>query len=298
MPALLNLATGDTDIGPVATTATAAPRQAGIRIGVTLSPSGSWPEITAAATLADQLGLDAVGFWDHYHAERPEWAMICGWSAYGYLAAITRRIRLVPMVICRLNYTLGVLAKESSVLAIASGGRFELAIGAGDYPQEYAAWHQPYPDAATRIAALGEHVAALRELWTGNLITLIGDCVQLTDAACTPVPPQPPKVVVGAGSSKRLIDAAVAYAGELNVYENEATVAYARDRIATSGRPIALSVAGQRDPGTWPNDLATTLSHWQALGVSRYFLSVGWADDLSARVRDLAAVQAALSHDT
>ena len=124
-----------------------------MRVGAILCPTGDWRAIVAAAQLADERGLDAVGFWDHYHSEKPEWAYVCGWSAYGALAALTRRIRFVPMVICRLNYTLGVLAKETSILSIASGGRFELGIGAGDYPVEYSAWHQPFPGAEERVAA-------------------------------------------------------------------------------------------------------------------------------------------------
>ena len=257
-------------------------------VGVTLSPTGKWDELIAAALLAEELGLDAVGFWDHYHAERPEWAMICGWSAYGYLAARTERIRFVPMVLCRLNYTLGVLAKESSILAIASGGRFEFGIGAGDYPPEYVAWHQPFPPAETRIAALREHVLALRELWGGGLVTFNGDHVNLTEAGCTPVPPVPPRVVVGVGGSRRMIDSAVEYADELNIYGKEEIVAYAQERIASSGRDVALSVFGMREWDSWPDDLLAELDRWRELGARRYFLSVGWADDLQARVRDLA----------
>ena len=53
------------------------------------------------------------------------------------------------MVLCRPNHLLRVLAKESSLLQIATGGRFELGIGAGDYPGEFAAWNVAFPDART-----------------------------------------------------------------------------------------------------------------------------------------------------
>ncbi|MDQ3871436.1 MAG: LLM class flavin-dependent oxidoreductase, partial [Chloroflexota bacterium] len=116
-----------------------------MRIGAILSPVADWKLVLEAARAADELGLDAVGFWDHYHSPRPEWGYVCGWSAYGYVAAMTRRVRLVPMVLNNLHYEPGVLAKESSLLSIVSGGRFELAIGAGDWPQSFAAWGRPYP---------------------------------------------------------------------------------------------------------------------------------------------------------
>jgi alkanesulfonate monooxygenase SsuD/methylene tetrahydromethanopterin reductase-like flavin-dependent oxidoreductase (luciferase family) len=138
-----------------------------IEVGVAFGPTGRWDDVVAGARLAEQEGLDAVGFWDHYHSENPDWALTCGWAAYGYLAAITERVRLVPMVLCRPNYLLGVLAKESSILQIASGGRFELGIGAGDYPGNsppgacpmprrrsgWRCWRKPSPPSARSGAA-------------------------------------------------------------------------------------------------------------------------------------------------
>lgn len=258
-----------------------------MRVGVTLSPTGNWNAVLRAAKLADESGIDSVGFWDHYHSERPEWAMICGWSALSALAMATQNIRLVPMVICRLNYTTGVLAKESSMLFIISGGRFELGIGAGDYPVEYAAWHQPFPDTPTRIAALEETVEVLRQIWKGELVTYGGKHIQLTDAACTPAPPSPPRVVVGVGGSRRLIRSAVGYADELNLYGDPELVEYARAEIKRTGRDISLSVFTNFDP--WPQDLKGELRRWRDLGVERFFVNIGFDADLSERVSEVAA---------
>jgi alkanesulfonate monooxygenase SsuD/methylene tetrahydromethanopterin reductase-like flavin-dependent oxidoreductase (luciferase family) len=258
---------------------------------VTFGPTGHWDEVVRATLLAEELGLDAVGFWDHYHSMRPEWALTCGWSAYGYLAAKTSRIRLTPMVICRPNYLTGVLAKESSILQIASGGRFELGIGAGDFEQEFAAWNVPYPDATERILDLAETVAALRRLWTGEQVTVEGEHVVLTEAACTPAPPVPPRVVVGAGSSRRVIASAVAYADEINIYSRESVAAYARQQIADSGREVALSIFADRPEDQIPADLPGELRRWRGLGASRYLLTLGFEDDLEAGVRALAAAR-------
>jgi alkanesulfonate monooxygenase SsuD/methylene tetrahydromethanopterin reductase-like flavin-dependent oxidoreductase (luciferase family) len=257
-----------------------------MRIAVTLSPTGNWPAVLAAAKLADSSGLDAVGFWDHYHSIKPEWGYVCGWSAYGALAAATERIRLVPMVLCRLNYTTGVLAKETSILSIASGGRFELGIGAGDYPQEYTAWHLPFPDALTRIAALADTIAALRLVWKGELVTYAGEHVQLTDAACTPAPPVPPRVVVGVGGSRRLLRSAVAYADELNLYSDPALLDTAREELDRAGRSVPISVFLHWD--AWPADLRGELARWEERGVARVFVNIGYDADLSQRVAELA----------
>lgn len=261
-------------------------------VGVTFGPTGSWTDVVEGTLRAERLGLDAVGFWDHYHAERPEWALTCGWSAYGYLAARTERLRLVPMVLCRPNYLLGVLAKESSILQIASGGRFELGIGAGDYPGEFTAWNVPFAPAAERMALLAESVAALREIWQGGQVTCAGEHVRLEKVACTPAPPVPPRVVVGVGNSRRLIDAAARYADELNVYGDRETVAYAQGQVAAAGRDIPVSVFANRGEDWSPDGLVEEIRQWRDLGASRYFLTVGWDDDLPAMVERLARAKA------
>src|SRR5262245_5107048 len=257
-----------------------------MRVGAILSPVGDWRAILESARVADTGGLDAIGFWDHYHSDKPEWAYVCGWSAYGALAAATERVKLTPMVICRLNYTLGVLAKESAILAIASGGRFELGIGAGDYPIEYSAWHQPFPDATTRVETLAESIAALRQIWLGGAVTYSGKQIQLTDAACTPVPPTPPRVVAGVGGSRRMVRSAVAYADELNLYSDAELVKFAKAEIAKSGRPIDLSVYLHWD--TWPEDPRGELARWEEHGASRALICVGFQPDMPARVAELA----------
>jgi alkanesulfonate monooxygenase SsuD/methylene tetrahydromethanopterin reductase-like flavin-dependent oxidoreductase (luciferase family) len=259
-----------------------------MRVGVTLSPTGDWQAILQAAKVADERGLDGVGFWDHYHSERPEWSYVCGWSAYGALAAATERIHLVPMVICNLNYTPGVLAKETSILSLASGGRFELGIGAGDYPGEYAAWHQPFPEAPARVARLEETVDALRRIWKGERVTYEGEHVRLTDAACTPAPPTPPRVVVGVGSSRRMVRSAVRYADELNVYADERAIEYARQQIAGSGRPIDISLYIHFNWDEWPDDLPGALRRWDSPDITRVFVNVGYGWDLTQRVIELA----------
>jgi alkanesulfonate monooxygenase SsuD/methylene tetrahydromethanopterin reductase-like flavin-dependent oxidoreductase (luciferase family) len=252
-----------------------------MRIGVTLSPTGDWNAILHAARLADEAGLDAVGFWDHYHSERPEWSYVCGWSA-------TQRSHLLPMVICRLNYTLGVLAKETSILSIVSGGRFELGIGAGDYPVEYTAWHQPFPDATTRIETLAETIDALRRIWQGELVSYSGKHVQLTDAGCTPAPPLPPRVMVGVGSSRRLIRSAAAYADELNLYADPELLPFARQALAEAGRSASLSIFFHPNP--WPDNLRDELARWAERGVDRVLVNIGYDMDLSWHVAELAEI--------
>ena len=92
-----------------------------MRIAVNIGPTGDWPAMLAVTRAADTHGFDAISFLDHYHTDKLEWPYICGWSAYGALAMTTSRIHLVPMVIDRLNYLPGVLAKETSQVSRING---------------------------------------------------------------------------------------------------------------------------------------------------------------------------------
>ncbi|HEU5424593.1 MAG TPA: LLM class flavin-dependent oxidoreductase [Nitrolancea sp.] len=240
-----------------------------MRIGVNLGPTADRAALLAAAQSADTLGYDALGLLDHYHAPNPEWRYLCGWSLYGALAVMTSRIRLVPLVIDRLNYLPGILAREAAALAVLSDGRFELGIGAGDFFAEARAWGMTVPDAPARISGLRETVLALRRLWSGEAVRVEGRELRLLDAASATLPPEPPRIIVGAGRSHRLIRSAVAYADEINVYADDDLIGYARDQIDAAGRSVSLSTYAW----DWPDDIAGALARWERQGVARAFLT-------------------------
>jgi alkanesulfonate monooxygenase SsuD/methylene tetrahydromethanopterin reductase-like flavin-dependent oxidoreductase (luciferase family) len=259
-----------------------------MRIAALLTPTPDWPAILDAARLADEARLDAVGFWDHYHSGQPDWAYVCGWSAMGAVAAMTRHVKLLPMVVNNLHYEPGVLAKESSVLAVLSGGRFELGIGGGDWRESFTAWGRPFPEADERLDRLIETIEALRLAWTGQPVSYDGRHVTLDGAISTPAPPEPPRVVVGVGGSRRTLHRTIGVADELNLYADEALVNEAQDLVRESGRSIALSVFLSWEWDKWPDDPTGELARWAELGIERACLSLGGAD-MPARINALSA---------
>ncbi len=258
-----------------------------MKIAALLTPTPDWPAIEAAARVADDRGIDSIGLWDHYHSGQPDWAYVAGWSAFGALAALTTRVKLLPMVLNNLHYEPGVLAKESSILALSSGGRFELGIGAGDWPESFAAWGRPFPGADERLDRLVETIEALRLLWSGEPTSYDGRHVKLRDAICTPPPPTPPRVVIGVGGSRRTLARAITVADELNLYAEPELVNEAA-RLVAEGRPsIALSVLLSWEWDKWPAEPEAELASWQARGVARVCVSLG-GPDMPERVNRLA----------
>jgi alkanesulfonate monooxygenase SsuD/methylene tetrahydromethanopterin reductase-like flavin-dependent oxidoreductase (luciferase family) len=263
-----------------------------MRIGAILSPVADWSAVAAAARAADEAGLDAVGLWDHYHSGRPDWAYVAGWSAYGALAATTTRVRLVPMVLNNLHYEPGVLAKESSVLSIASGGRFELGLGGGDWPGSFEAWGRPFPAAGERIERLVETIRALRLVWTGEPAEFDGRHVQLHGAISTPAPSAAPRVVIGVGSSQRTLAAASAVADEVNVYDERDIIEAATRNRRDGGPDVSVFTSWAWDK--WPPDVAGELRRLDGHGVDRVFVSLGGAD-MRERIDALAAAGSGVS---
>jgi alkanesulfonate monooxygenase SsuD/methylene tetrahydromethanopterin reductase-like flavin-dependent oxidoreductase (luciferase family) len=262
-----------------------------MRIGVVLAPVVDLSAMLAAARHADDLGFDAVGLWDHYHSPRPEWGYVAGWSAMAALATATQRVNIVPMVLNNLHFEPGVLAKESSTLALMTGGRFELAIGAGDWPESFAAWGRAYPASDERIARLEETVAILRRAWSGTAFDFDGRFNVIRGGSVTPAPQTPPRVVVGIGKSRALAESAVGYADELNVYADEAVVRRTQELIARSGRDVAMSLFLSWEWDKWPDNVAAEIERWRALGIERLLVSMG-AADMRARVDQLAPLLA------
>jgi alkanesulfonate monooxygenase SsuD/methylene tetrahydromethanopterin reductase-like flavin-dependent oxidoreductase (luciferase family) len=240
-----------------------------MKIGVNLGPTDDWSAMLAAAQAADALGFETVGFLDHYHASNLEWSYHAGWSLYGALAMATSRIHLLPLVIDRMNYLPGVLAKESAALALLSGGRFELGIGAGDFFEEARAWGLSVPAADIRVAELKETIQVLRQIWSGRPVNFHGEYIQLTEAAIAPPPPVSPRIVVGAGNSRRLIRSALEYADEINIYADDELIHFVREEIKASGRAITLSVFVWE----WLEDIVERLHVWEQQEIERTYIT-------------------------
>jgi alkanesulfonate monooxygenase SsuD/methylene tetrahydromethanopterin reductase-like flavin-dependent oxidoreductase (luciferase family) len=260
-----------------------------VRIVAVLSPVADWPAIVEAAQLADGAGLDGIGLWDNYHSGQPDWGYIAGWSAYGALAAATTRVRLVPMVLNTLHFQPGVIAKESSTLAIASGGRFELGLGAGDWPSSFEAWGQPFPPAPRRLEALAELAEVLRLLWAGQPVTFEGEHIKLREAICTPPPTVPPEIVIGAGGSRSAIARAVPFADEINVYGDAGLVDAVRAVSAAIGRSPRISVFLDWSYDNWPADPKRELDDWASRGIGRVAVSIG-SPEMPDRIRILSTL--------
>ena len=101
----------------------------------------------------------------------------------GFLAAVTKRIRLSSGVLISPQRQTGLIAKQAAEVDILSGGRLRLGIGVGWNHVEYEALGV---DWKTRGARQAEQVEVLRRLWCEDLVSFKGASHNLREVSIVP----------------------------------------------------------------------------------------------------------------
>lgn len=150
---------------------------------------------------AEELGFDIVLVADHVGL---------GWSpmpTLSAIAAVTTRVRLGTLVLNNDMRNPVQLAWEASTLDRLSGGRFELGLGAGHTPGEYAATGIEQSPAAVRKQRLGESVEIIRSLLDGDVVDRDGEHYRVASARIEPSPQRPMPILVGGNGAALLAHA-------------------------------------------------------------------------------------------
>src|SRR5262249_9593965 len=138
------------------------------------------------------------------------------------------------------------LAKMGATLDVISGGRFELAVGAGWHEAEFAAYGFGFPAPRGRIEQLGGALKLIKALWTGERADFDGRYYRLRGGLCRPRPvqsPRPPIVVGGAGEKRmlRLVaeEADIWNCSAANYAQLEKKLAVLAEHCAAVGRDVS-----------------------------------------------------------
>ncbi|HXR34633.1 MAG TPA: LLM class F420-dependent oxidoreductase [Candidatus Binataceae bacterium] len=104
-----------------------------------------------------------------------------------YVAALTRRIRLITNISIVAAHNPLILAKEIATLDYLSGGRFALGAGLGWMREEFQALGISFDRRAKRTR---ECIAVMRSLWSEPSTTFHGEFFNLDNAMAYPKPAQ------------------------------------------------------------------------------------------------------------
>ena len=203
-----------------------------MRISLTVT-NFSWPhasarladDLAAIARQADEGGLDTLWVSDHLlqgePGTDPTQEMLEAYTALGYLAAQTHRIRLGAMVSPVTFRAPTLLVKAVTTLDVLSGGRAWLGLGAGYHQGEAEMMGLFLPRAGERLDRMEETLRLALQMWAGDDTPFTGDHYRATRPLNSPLPlsrPHPP-ILVGGTGEKRTLRAVAGYADACNVFD-------------------------------------------------------------------------------
>ena len=161
-------------------------------------------ELAAIARAVEEGGFDSLWVGDHllYRGDgRPERAPWDCFTTLAWLAGITERVELGPLVACTAFHEPGIMARMFATLDELSGGRFVAAVGAGWNVAEFEAFGIPF---AHHVSRFEEAFEIVRRLLAGERVTFHGRFHQAEDAVLLPPPARRPKLMVGANNPRML----------------------------------------------------------------------------------------------
>lgn len=136
-----------------------------LEFGAFITPSAAAPDAPVLLSqVAEASGLDLVTFQDHPYQP----AFLDTWTLMSFVAARTDGIRIAPNV---LNVPLrppAVVARAAASLDLLSGGRFDLALGAGGFWDAIEAMGGTRLTPGQAVTALEEAIDLIRELWRAD----------------------------------------------------------------------------------------------------------------------------------
>jgi probable F420-dependent oxidoreductase len=108
---------------------------------------------------------------------------------FGYLAAITTRLKLATAILVLPQRQTALVAKQAAEVDVLSGGRLVLGVGIGWNTVEYEALGMSFTNRGKRIE---EQIALLRMLWTQEVVDFKGRWHRVDRAGINPPPLQRP----------------------------------------------------------------------------------------------------------
>ncbi|MFZ0852016.1 MAG: LLM class F420-dependent oxidoreductase [Hyphomicrobiaceae bacterium] len=194
----------------------------------------------------------------------------------GFLAAVTKRIRLSSGVLIAPQRQTGLIAKQAAEVDLLSGGRLRLGIGVGWNHVEYEALGE---DWKTRGARQAEQVELLRRLWSEDLVTFKGRFHALQEVNIVPPPLQRPIPIWFGGISDAVVTRAARLGdGWMPIIapdeKAEQKLALLGDELKKQGRDRSkFGIEGwlrmtEPDPQRW----AAAADGWRKLGADMVML--------------------------
>jgi probable F420-dependent oxidoreductase len=235
----------------------------------------SGKELAERARRAESVGYHALVIPDHLIAQ------LSPIVAMTWIAAATERLRVAAFVFNNDLRHPAVLAQDLASLDVLSGGRLDVAIGAGWNQPEYDSIGLPFEPTPVRQARLAEAIAVLKGAFADTPFTFAGEHYRVTDLDGQPKPiqrPHPPFLIGGGG--RRTLELAA----------REAQIVGLAPRIKAGRRTDTRSITfeGTREKIAWVREAAGERFDDLRLNVYPSGVGVSVTDRGAAELRDAA----------
>jgi F420-dependent oxidoreductase-like protein len=254
-------------------------------------PTGIGPGVAHLARTAEAVGVRALSFMDHFfqmeQAAPAEDPMLEGYTALGFVAALTQRLRLRLLVTGVTYRHPGLLAKTVTTLDVLSGGRAELGLGAAWYEREHKGLGVPFPPLGVRFELLEEALQICLQMWSADNGAFNGRHFRLAETLCSPPPVSSPRprIMIGGGGERKTLRLVAQYADACNLFGPPETVAHKIDvlrrhceAVGRDIREIEVTAFAQVGPDGGADDVLRSAEAFAALGVATVMTSAMGSD--------------------
>ena len=150
------------------------------------------------AVEAEDMGFDTIWLTEHHMVDDGYSPNMMTLAAA--IATRTKKIRIGTFVLLMpLHHPLHV-AEEAATVDALSNGRFDLGLGQGYVPTEFAAFNVPREERSRRLR---EGVEIVRRVFTEDNVTFEGKCYTVRDVTLDPKPTQRPYPPIWIGARSR-----------------------------------------------------------------------------------------------
>ena len=195
---------------------------------------------------------------------------------FGYLAAVTRRIRLITGIVILPQRQTVLVAKQAAEVDVLSGGRLTLGIGIGWNPVEFEALEEDFHNRGRRSE---EQIDVMRALWTKKLVDYQGRWHHIRGAGLNPLPVQRPIPIWIGGDAYPVLER-IGRIGDgwlpLMIPDKDAKekVQAIHDSAREAGRdPSVIEIAVVPHlAGSNLDDIVDQMREWRTLGATHFYL--------------------------
>ena len=219
------------------------------------------------AKLAEAAGFDFVSISDHFHP----WLEAQGhapfaWSVLGGIAQATSRIGIATGLTCPIiRYHPAIVAQAAATIAVMSGNRFTLAVGAGERLNEHVTGAR-WPSVHERHAMVGEAIDICRLLWKGGVQHHVGNHYVIDHAQLYDLPDDRIPIVMGVSGAASIAIAADKADGIMTTEPDPALVSGFKAQAGTSGAAYSEALCVYAPSEQAALDLARERFRFGALG--------------------------------